>query len=224
MAAPRRLELLDVLAQAPRTVDGLAAQTGMSLANTSQHLQVLRAAGLVESKKDGLFVRYRLASDDVADLALRLRALAEARLAEVERLKKQFFETSDDLALVDGKQLLELVRRGQVLLLDVRPIEEYETAHLAGAISIPHDELKKRLSELPRSRKIVAYCRGPYCVFAASAVKLLRSRGFKAVRIEDGVPNWRARGLPIETAAPEVTTCSSRAMNLLRENQGRAGT
>jgi rhodanese-related sulfurtransferase/DNA-binding transcriptional ArsR family regulator len=205
LAAPRRLELLDLLGQAPRTVEGLAQQTGMSIANTSQHLQVLRAAGLVESEKDGLFVTYRLASDDVARLTLGLRSLAESRLADMERVKKQFFATDDGIDAVGGKELLARARRGEVVLLDVRPAEEFEAGHFAGAISIPHHELKRRLAELPKRREIVAYCRGPYCVFAVEAVKLLRARGFKAARIEDGVAEWRARGLPIETAPQEMS-------------------
>lgn len=204
LAAPRRLELLDLLGQAPRTVEGLADQTGMSVANTSQHLQVLRAAGLVEAAKEGLYVTYRVASDEVATFSVQLRRLAESRLADVERIKRQFFATSDDLDAVSGKELLGRVRRGEVVLLDVRPAEEYGAGHLPGAISIPHDELKRRLSELPKNRRVIAYCRGPYCVFASEAVKLLGSRGFKASRIEDGVVDWRARGLPVERDAPEV--------------------
>jgi rhodanese-related sulfurtransferase len=201
VAAPRRLELLDLLGQAPRTVEGLADQTGMSVANTSQHLQVLRAAGLVEAAKDGLYVTYRLASDDVATFSVQLRRLAESRLAEVERVKRQFFATTDDLDAVSGKELRARVRRGEVVLLDVRPAEEYAAGHLPGAVSIPHDELKRRLGELPKNRQVVAYCRGPYCVFAGQAVKLLRARGFEAARIEDGVADWRARGLPVERSA-----------------------
>ena len=199
LAAPRRLELLDLLGQAPRTVEGLAEQTGMSIANTSQHLQVLRAAGLVEAEKAGLYVTYRLASQEVAEFSLGLRSLAETRLAEMEHVRRQFFATEDGIDAVGGKELLDRVRRGQAVLLDVRPAEEFDAAHIPGAVSIPHDELKRRLPELSKSRKIVAYCRGPYCVFAAEAVKLLRSRGFKATRIEDGVADWRARGLPIES-------------------------
>lgn len=198
LAAPRRLELVDLLSQAPRTVEALATQTGMSVANTSQHLQVLRAAGLVEAEKAGPYVTYRLASDDVALFAVQLRRLAETRLADMERVKRQFFATTDDLDPVRGRELLARVRRGEVVLLDVRPTEEYEAGHLPGAISIPHDTLKRRLDELPKARQVVAYCRGPYCVFAGQAVKLLRARGFDATRIEDGVADWRARGLPVE--------------------------
>jgi rhodanese-related sulfurtransferase len=205
VAAPRRLELLDLLGQAPRTVEALADLTGMSIANTSQHLQVLRASGLVDAAKDGLYVTYRLASPDVAQCSLQLRNLAETRLAEMERVKRQFFAAAanqDDgveegIDAVGGKELLTRVRTGQVVLLDVRPEEEFDAAHISGAISIPHNELKRRLAELPKRREIVAYCRGPYCVFAIEAVKLLRARGFKAARIEDGVTEWRARGLPI---------------------------
>jgi rhodanese-related sulfurtransferase/DNA-binding transcriptional ArsR family regulator len=201
LAAPRRLELVELLGQAPRTVEALAEQTGMSIANTSQHLQVLRAGGLVESEREGTFVTYRLASPQVAELSLRLRALAETRLAEMERVKKRFFAPGEDLDAVDANELATRVRRGEVVLLDVRPAEEYAAGHLAGAVSIPHDELKRRLAELPKRREIVAYCRGPYCVFAVEAVKLLRARGFKATRIEDGVHEWRARGLPVEVNA-----------------------
>jgi rhodanese-related sulfurtransferase/DNA-binding transcriptional ArsR family regulator len=214
-AAPRRLELLDLLGQAPRTVEALAEQTAMSVANTSQHLQILRAAGLVESEKEGLFVTYRVGSAAVTELFLQLRTLAEARLAEVERVKRELFSNRadlDDFDAVDGRALFDLLRRGRVVLLDVRPSEEYEAGHIAGAISIPHDELKRRLSELPKSRKIVAYCRGPYCVFAADAVRLLRARGFKATRMEDGVVDFRARGLPVETSSQ---------MALLHARQGR---
>lgn len=200
LGAARRLELLDLLGQAPRTVDALGELAGMSIANTSQHLQVLRAAGLVESERRGLFVTYRLASPAVAELFLGLRSLAESRLAEVDRIKKGFFTNGEGIDGIDRKELLERVRRGQAVLLDVRPLEEFNAAHLAGAISIPHDELKRRLAELPKRQQIVAYCRGPYCVFAAEAVKLLRARGFKATRIEDGVAEWRAHGLPLESA------------------------
>jgi rhodanese-related sulfurtransferase/DNA-binding transcriptional ArsR family regulator len=201
VAAPRRLELLDLLAQAPRTVEDLAAQTGMSIANTSQHLRVLRAAGLLASEKDGSFVTYRVATEAVARFYLGLRALAETRLPEASLLKKQLFARDEgDVAVDDAsaRELLRLVRKGQVVLLDVRPAEEFAAGHIKGSISIPHDELKRRLGELPKARKVVAYCRGPYCVFAADAVKLLRARGFRASRIEDGVPDWRARGLPVE--------------------------
>lgn len=136
---------------------------------------------------------------------LGVRRLADSRLAELDRIKQRFF-VDDDVERIEGKELLTLARRGQVVVLDVRPTLEYEAAHIAGAISIPHNELKRRLSELPKNRKIVAYCRGPFCVYAVEAVKTLRARGFKAARIEDGVLDWRARGLPVEVATAEVPT------------------
>lgn len=205
ISAPRRLELLDLLGQAPRTVEALAGETGMSIANASQHLQVLRAAGLVESEKDGLYVRYRLASQDVAELFLGIRRLADDRLAELDRIRARFFTGDDDeIEKIDGRALLDLVRRRQVVVLDVRPAVEYEAGHISGAVSIPHDELKKRISELPKNRKVIAYCRGPYCMFAVEAVRLLRARGFEAARIEDGIVDWRARGLPVTVEAREV--------------------
>lgn len=197
-SAPRRLELLDLLGQAPRTVESLAELTGMSEANTSQHLQVLRAAGLLESRKEGLYVTYSLAGDDVGELFRALRSVAESRLAEMERVKRQFFASTDDLDPVSGKELLARVRRGEAVLLDVRPAEEFDAGHIAGAISVPLADLKRRLAELPKRREIVAYCRGPYCVLAIEAVKTLKGRGFKAARLEDGVAEWRARGLPVE--------------------------
>jgi rhodanese-related sulfurtransferase len=199
LGAPGRLSLVDLLAQAPRTVEALAAQTGMSIANTSQHLQVLRAAGLVEAERSGTYVTYCLASNDVTELFVRLRALSEDRLAEVARLKTEFFESDDDLEELSAKELTQRVQRGHVVLLDVRPTEEFETAHIAGAVSIPHDELAKRLDELPKNKPIVAYCRGPYCVFAHEAVRLLKKRGFKASRIESGVAEWRLRRLAVES-------------------------
>jgi rhodanese-related sulfurtransferase/DNA-binding MarR family transcriptional regulator len=205
VAAPRRLELLDLLGQASRTVEALAEQTAMSIANTSQHLQALRAAGLVESEKDGLYVTYRLASDGVSEFFLKLQSLAEARLADVDRVKRQFFASTDDLAPVNGKELLSRVRRGEVVVLDIRPEEEYAAGHIPGAVSMPLGELKKRVTELAKKREIVAYCRGPYCVFAIEAVKFLRARGFKAARMEGGIPDWRARGLPVEAKPVEAT-------------------
>ena len=204
VSAPRRLELLDLLGQAPRTVEALATASGMSVANTSQHLQVLRVAGLVTSSRDGLYVTYRLASDDVADFFMTLRRLAESHLADLELVKARFFASADDLDALTSKQLLARIQRGEVVLLDVRPAEEFAAAHIDGALSIPHDELKRRIGELSKRRRVVAYCRGPYCVFAADAVRLLRRRGFDATRIEDGVVEWRARGLPVVSARPEV--------------------
>jgi rhodanese-related sulfurtransferase len=196
-----RLELLDLLCQGPRTVETLARETGLSVANTSQHLRVLHAARLVETEKAGLFVTYRLADGAVGGLFYSLRSLGEKRLAEVEAILREFKEAPGSLEPVEKKTLLKRVRKGEVILLDVRPEEEYRAAHVAGAVSMPLKELTARLSKLPRGKQIVAYCRGPYCVFAAEAVKTLRAKGFRAVRLDDGVPELRAQGFPVAAGA-----------------------
>lgn len=197
-----RLEILDLLCQGPRTVEVLAGQTGQSVANTSRHLQVLRRARLVEAERDGVHVRYRLADEEVCTFFRALRALAEARLFEIEQITRTFLESRNALEPVDRSRLVERVRTGVVTVLDVRPPEEYEAGHIPGAVSVPLSELERRLAELPRDREIVAYCRGPYCVMALEAVEVLRSHGFEAVRMEEGVPDWRARGLPVEASVP----------------------
>jgi rhodanese-related sulfurtransferase len=199
VGSPRRLELLDLLCQGPRTVEALARQAGQSLANTSHHLQVLRAARLVEAEKEGLFVTYRLAGEEVCTFFQALRGLAESRLAEIERITRTFLEERGALEPVARDLLLERVRGGEVTVLDVRPREEFEAGHIPGAMSVPLEELERRLSELPQEREIVAYCRGPYCVMSIEAVALLKERGFTAVRMEDGVLEWRAHDWPIET-------------------------
>lgn len=204
-ASPRRLELLDLLCQGPRTVEALARQAGQSVANTSQHLQVLRAARLVEAEKEGLYVTYRLAGGQVCDFFQALRRLAESRLAEVERVTRDFLEARGALEPVDGSALIGRVRRGEVTVLDVRPHEEYRAGHIPGAISVPLPELERRLAELPRDREIAAYCRGPYCVLALEAVDTLRSHGFDAIRLEDGVPDWRARGFTVAVGEEKLT-------------------
>ena len=196
-ANPRRLELLDLLCQGPRTVEALARQAGLSVASTSQHLQVLRSARLVEAEKEGLYVRYRLADEAVCEFFGALRDLAESRLAEVERATREFLEERDQMEPVDRAALIERVRSGAVAVLDVRPTEEYVAGHIPGALSLPLAELKARLAELPRDREIVAYCRGPYCVLAVEAVETLRAHGFTASRLEDGVPEWRAHGFEV---------------------------
>lgn len=198
LASPHRIELLELLAQGPRTVEALSRMADMSLANTSAHLQVLRNAGLLESTKEGLFVTYRLADPKVGELLLSLRDVAETRLAEVSRTTREFLAESALLEPVDEAALRQRVKNGEVTLLDVRPPEEYEAAHIPGALSVPLPELAKRISELPRRREVVAYCRGPYCVLSVEAVKLLRRKGFKAVRLEEGVLDWAALGLPLE--------------------------
>ena len=196
-ASPPRLELLDLLCQGPHTVERLAREAGLSVANTSQHLRVLHGARLVEAEKEGLFVRYRLADPAVCEFFRALRALAEHRLAEIDSLVRQFREGRESLEPLERKALLRRIRRAEVTVLDVRPPEEYYAGHIAGAISVPLKDLKARLSKLPRRQEIVAYCRGPYCVLAVEAVRLLKAKGFRARRLEDGVPEWRAQGLPV---------------------------
>jgi len=198
ISAPKRLELLDLLCQGPRTVEALAEQAGISVANASQHLQVLRAARLVETEKKGLYVEYRLAGDEVCTFFFALRGLAESRLAEVEQVAREYFEQRGAMEAVESEELLRRVRNGEVTVLDVRPPEEYRAGHIPGALSIPVGELKARLRELPKDREVVAYCRGPYCVMAVEAVKLLRKRGFTAHRLEQGIVDWRARGWRVE--------------------------
>lgn len=198
VSSPRRLELLDLLSQGPRTVEALANLTGQSLANTSHHLKVLRGARLVEGTKSGLYVTCRLAGDDVATFWRALRDLGEAHLAEVEVATRQFLEDRGQMERVDADALVARVRAGDVTLLDVRPAEEYGVGHIPGATSVPLDALEQRIAELPRDREVVAYCRGPFCVLAVEAVKLLRESGFRAVRLEDGVGEWGARGFDIE--------------------------
>lgn len=198
IAAPKRLELLDLLCQGPRTVESLADQAAISIANTSQHLQVLRAARLVEAEKKGVYVEYRLADDKVCRFFCELRALSEARLAEVDRVTREYFEERGAMEAVDGHELLRRVKAGEVTVLDVRPPEEFRAGHIPGALSIPIGELKARLKELPTDREVVAYCRGRYCVMAVEAVELLRKKGFKAHRMEQGVVDWRARGWRVD--------------------------
>lgn len=194
---PSRLELLDLLCQGPRTVEALANEANLGLANTSQHLKALRAARLVEAEKAGLYVTYRLADEQVRQFFRALRTLAETRLADVREITRQFLESRQGLQPVNREELLAKVRDGAVTVLDVRPTEEYRAGHLPGALSVPLKELERRLSDLPRGREIVAYCRGPYCVLAVEAVEMLQSRGFTAFRLEDGVQDWQARGFPV---------------------------
>ena len=200
LASDKRLELLDLLAQAPRHVDALSVETEMPVANVSQHLQVLRNAGLVESQRQGTKVFYRLADEGVLRLWLALRSVAESRLAEVERITREYAVEEADGPLLSRDELQEQVQKGTVLLLDVRPALEYEHGHLAGAVSLPVDQLPIRLEELPRDRPIVTYCRGSYCLFADEAVAMLRRHGFDAYRLEGGWPEWWAEERPISDA------------------------
>jgi rhodanese-related sulfurtransferase len=209
VASPKRLELLDLLGQAERTVESLAAETNLSIANTSQHLQILQGARLVETTKQGRYVFYRLADALVGDFFRTFRLLAEDRLAEIDHIRRRFFDGDVAVAAVDREKLLKRVRANEVVVIDVRPKEEYAAAHIAHALPLPLDELRKRLKELPRDKEIVAYCRGPFCVFAQEAVELLRSRGYRASRLEDSVQDWLAQGLPVatgETSAAKQTS------------------
>jgi rhodanese-related sulfurtransferase len=203
VSAPKRIELLELLCQGPRTVEALAGQTALSMANASQHLQVLRRARLVDTLKKGLFVEYRLADEGVLKFVHAMRGLAEARLAEVAEITNTYLRARGVLERVSGDELMKRVRNGEVTVLDVRPAEEYRAGHIPGARSVPVSELGKRLAELPKSREIVAYCRGPQCVMAIEAVELLRKKGFRAHRMEEGVMDWRARGWRIEKSRAE---------------------
>jgi rhodanese-related sulfurtransferase len=197
VSSPKRLELLDLLCQGERTVEVLAKESGLTLANASQHLQVLRTARLVEAEKEGLFVIYRLADQTVCEFFRTMRVLAESRLAEVEQIKRRFLEGRDGMESVDRDALLELIQEGAVTVLDVRPVEEYDAGHIPGALSIPLKELALHLNRLPRNQEIVAYCRGPYCVLSVQAVEMLRAKGYQAVRLEEGIQDLRAMGFPI---------------------------
>jgi rhodanese-related sulfurtransferase/DNA-binding MarR family transcriptional regulator len=188
-ASPRRLELLDLLAQAPRTVDQLARASEQSTANTSQHLQALHAAGLVTRAREGTSVRYALAGDEALSLWLALRQASVTRLAEVERAARHYL--GEDVEAIGRDELIARLGRGEVVLVDVRPPEEYAAGHIEGARSIPIDELEHRLAELPADREIVAYCRGPFCAYAHDAVRRLRAAGRPARRLEEGWPEWR---------------------------------
>lgn len=195
--SPKRIELIDLLAQGERPVEALAREAGLTLANTSRHLQVLKGAGLVTPRKAGLQVFYRLADALVLDGYRALQALAEARLAEVGRLVTDFFSSADGLEPIESGELLRRARGGDVVVIDVRPPEEYAAGHIAGALSLPLADLERRLAELPRGKRVVAYCRGPYCVLSAEAVRRLRRRGRVAERLKDGYPEWRDAGLPV---------------------------
>ena len=192
-----RLELLEQLAQGERSVEVLAQRTGLSIANASQHLQHMRRAGLVANRRDGKFVYYRLADDGVLDLLAALRRIAERNIAEVEQVIRSYFDKRDSLEAVSRAELVERSRSGTVTILDVRPEDEFALGHLPGALNIPLRELEARLAEIDPKQEIVAYCRGPYCVLSYEAVAALRTRGFNVRRLEDGLPEWRAAGLPV---------------------------
>jgi rhodanese-related sulfurtransferase len=194
----RRLEILELLAQGPRTVDEISRETRLSIANASQHLQVLRRCNLVRVKREGLYANYRLASDDVSQICISMRRLGEKQLSDIHRLVEAYLSSRETLQPVSCQELLRKAREKEVFILDVRPGKEYEAGHIAGARSIPLAELKARLKEIPRKREIVAYCRGPYCVLADEAVSFLASRGYRAVRLKEGFPEWKSQGLAAE--------------------------
>lgn len=203
LGSPRRVELLDLLCQGEHSVEALARTSGMTVTNASQHLQALRAARLVDTRRDGTKVIYRVADDQVCRFYFALRELAGARLAEVEQFVRRYVEGANEYESVGRGELLERVQRDGIVVLDVRPREEYASGHIAGAVSIPLEELELRLSSLPRDAEIVAYCRGPYCLLAPQAVELLRGHGFQARRLEDGLPEWRLAGHPVAVGAAE---------------------
>jgi rhodanese-related sulfurtransferase len=201
LASPKRLEILDLLAQGEKTVETLADQTATPIKNTSAHLRVLRQACLVDTRRDGTYVHYRLTGDDVAALLHSLKSVGHSQLADVRHVAQLYLDGKDELAPVTFKELRALLRDADVTLIDVRPPNEYAAGHIAGAISVPVGELKDRLREIPKNREVVAYCRGRYCVYSLDAVKLLRKRGYRARRADEGVAEWRAEGLPLHVVA-----------------------
>jgi len=199
LASEKRLELVDLLAQAPRHVDALAQETGMSVANVSQHLQILRSANLVEAERQGNMTFYRLSDPAVVNLWLALRGVAESRLAEVKELARGL-PGRDNGNTVSRDEVAGMMK-ANALLLDVRPKQEFDAGHLKGAINIPIDELRRRLKELPKDRQVITYCRGEFCVFADEAAEILRSKGYDVVRLEGGWPEWQSEGRPVRTGA-----------------------
>ena len=194
---PHRFALLEHVAQGERTVEGLADRCGLSVANVSQHLQTMRRAGLLTTRREGKFVLYRLADDSVLDLMHAIHKVAERNTAEVEGVVRNYFNLRDDMEPVSRNELRKRMKDGLVTVLDVRPADEFALGHVPGAVNIPVGELKRRLAELPSGKEVVAYCRGPYCVMAFEAVALLREHGLKGRRLEDGMPEWRAANLPV---------------------------
>ena len=200
-ASPKRLELIELLCQGEKTVEALAQQADIDVKSASAHLKALRGARLVLARKEGKYVHYRLAGEEVARFWVALRTLAEGRLLELQQVVREFLADPNRLAPLDRRTMLGRAKEGEVVVIDVRPAEEFAAGHLPFARSIPLAELRRRLEELPRKKEIVAYCRGPFCLFATDAVALLRQKGFRAARLDDGVAEWRAAGLPIEAGA-----------------------
>jgi rhodanese-related sulfurtransferase/DNA-binding transcriptional ArsR family regulator len=200
LASPKRIELLDLLGQGEKTVEALADQVAMPIKNTSAHLRVLRQARLVETRRDGTYVYYRLADDDVFRLLKALEGLGHGRLTEVQHIVGLYLDGHDLLEPVTFRELRRMMREEDVTVVDVRPAEEYDAGHIPGALSVPAPELKRRLREIPKSREVIAYCRGRYCVYSLEAVTILRKHGYRARRAHEGLPDWRAAGLPVETS------------------------
>lgn len=198
---PHRLEILEHLAQGERGVDALSSRLGLSVANASQHLQQLRRAGIVTSRREGKFILYRLADDGVLALLSSLRQVAERNIAQVDRIVRSYFDGRDNLEPVSRAELFERMRDGLVTVLDVRPADEFAAGHLPGAMNIPLAQLETRLAEIDPNQDVVAYCRGAYCILSFEAVAMLRARGLTARRLEEGLPEWRAAGLPVVHAA-----------------------
>ena len=199
LASPKRIELLDLLGQGEKTVETIADQLATPIKNTSAHLRVLRQAHLVETRREGTYVYYRPADDDVYRLLRAVESLGHSRLSDVQSVVRSYLDGHDDFEPVSFKELRALMRDGGVTVVDVRPAAEYEAGHIPGALSVPVPELKKRLREIPKNREVIAYCRGRYCVYSLEAVTFLRKNGYRARRTQDGLPDWRAAGLAVES-------------------------
>jgi rhodanese-related sulfurtransferase len=211
LASPKRLEIVDLLAQGERTVEEIASETAMPVANTSQHLQALKGARMVESRREGLYAYYRLADEGVFLTWQAVRTLGETHLAEVDRVVETYLEDRGALEAVGATELMERLSDGSVVVLDTRPAEEYRAGHIPGALSVPVDDLEAILQTLPKDKEIVAYCRGPYCVFSDEVVRALNARGYQASRLTEGFPEWRAAGYPVESEIPTSDTGEERA-------------
>lgn len=199
LASPARLEIIDILSQGEKSVEVLAEQTSLGIKNTSAQLKELKAALLVTSRKEGKFVYYRLTNTAVAGLWVGIRKFSERHLLDMHKLSEEVLKGSGELSLIDRKELLALARKGEAIILDVRPEDEFNSAHIPHAVSIPISELRKQLQKLPKGKEIIAYCRGPYCVWAKEAADILRGQGYKARHIRDGVQDWAASGLPLKS-------------------------
>lgn len=221
VASPKRIELLDLLAQGERTVEALARETGLTINNTSSHLNVLKEARLVGTRKEAQFVYHHLADDGVVAVLRTIQTLARRRLHEVDHLARTFLDARDPIEPIDAKELQRRLRLGDVTLIDVRPSLEYDAGHIPGAVSVPIEQLKDRLRDLPKRREVVAYCRGPYCVFAIEAVEHLRHQGFVARRLADGLPDWRIAGRPINQTARAANSSSPAATSRRSATQTR---